>query len=174
MAPIVEVTTPVAATLLGVTYEHFKTVLATEEVPHLERGSKGNPWKFHMPTLIGWWLKRELDKAPNQRGRTLSLNDARQKKTAAEAELAELELAKAKADVIPTEIVTAVLARTLTAARGRLLAIPAKAGPLVCMQEPHAARETLEKMIREVLEELSQDVVGLASGGSEGSGKAVA
>ena len=61
----------------------------------------------------------------------VSINVARQRKTAAEAELAEIELAKARADVLGIEDVAKQWDAILTGVRTRLLAMPTKVAPMV-------------------------------------------
>lgn len=64
----------------------------------------------------------------------VSIDVARQRKTAAEAELAEIELAKARADVVGIEDVAKQWDTILTGVRTRLLAMPTKVAPMVAQK----------------------------------------
>src|SRR5688500_10594066 len=78
--------------------------------------------KFRLSTCVPWFVERERERARGARG----LNDldlARQRKTVAEARLAELELAKAEAAVIPTELHGQRLADRLETVAGAVKAI---------------------------------------------------
>lgn len=157
-----ELTATQAAQALGIRYRHFRELLNTEDgVPHLEKGGPGKKWKFELGPLNRWWLERELKKSPHQAGRMLTLNDAREAKLSAEAQMAQLELGRMQDELVPISSVRPMLGQALTAVRGRLLAIPAKAAPVIRPDDPNMAREFLDKMIREVLEELSDGAIDL-------------
>ena len=94
----------------------------------------------------------------------VSIDVARQRKTAAEAELAEIELAKARADVVGIEDVAKQWDTILTGVRTRLLAMPTKVAPMV-------APETDQSLVKEVIEDAVHTALGeLAAGLSDDTG----
>lgn len=164
-----ELTTADAAKALGVKYKYFREILMTEDVPHTERGGPGKSWKFDLAVLNRWWLEREIKKSPHQTGRMLTLNDARGAKLDAEAKMAQLELAKMQEELVPVSSVLPMLTKALTAVRGRLLSIPAKAAPVINPADPKMAREFLDHLIREVLQELSDEAIDFGISDEPGS-----
>ena len=94
----------------------------------------------------------------------VSIDVARQRKTAAEAELAEIELAKARADVVAIDDVAQQWDMILGSVRTRLLGLPTKVAPI-------AAVETDQSTVKELLEDAIYNVLGeLAAGLSDGPG----
>lgn len=85
-----------------------------------------------------------------------SYDEARTRKISAEAEIAELELAKVKGILVLADDVVDAWKDVLNALRGKLLSLPTKAAPLLAVEtEPPACQEICEQLINEALEELS-------------------
>ena len=86
----------------------------------------------------------------------MTYDEARTRKVAAEAEIAELELAKIRGDLaIVADVVTA-WDDVLSAMKAKLLAIPTKMGPeLAADDDATVIQAKLEAEIRECLDELS-------------------
>jgi hypothetical protein len=85
-----------------------------------------------------------------------SYDEARTRKIAAEAEIAELELAKVKGLLVLADDVVDAWQDVLNALRGKLLSLPTKAAPMLAVEtEPPACQEICEQLINEALEELS-------------------
>jgi len=83
-------------------------------------------------------------------------DQARTRKVTAEAEIAELELAKVKGDLVVAEDVVQAWENVLGALKGKLLSIPTKAAPVVAAEtEPAICQKICEDLILEALEELS-------------------
>lgn len=86
----------------------------------------------------------------------LNYESARHKK--AQADLAELELTKARGDVVQIELVRQVVADDYKRVRARLLAIPAKlAAPIASMENIIDIEETIDGAVNAALAELSAD-----------------
>jgi len=90
----------------------------------------------------------------------ISIDVARQRKTAAEAELAEIELAKARAAVVRIEDVARQWESILGGVRTRFLALPTKLAPLVAV-------ENKQKIVEEIISDgvytaLGQLVTGIS------------
>lgn len=103
--------------------------------------------------------------------RMLTLDEARTRKLSAEAELAEIELAKAKGDLVPAALVIAAWEEVLRAMKAKLLAIPSKAAPVLAAEDnPGEVQKLLDTEIEEALNELSnyQPTVDATSTGSSG------
>src|SRR5210317_126642 len=85
-----------------------------------------------------------------------SYDEARTRKVNAEAEIAELELAKVRGELVIAEDVVKAWDDVLSALKGKLLSIPTKAAPVVSA-EPDAGicQSILEDLVNEALEELS-------------------
>jgi len=85
-----------------------------------------------------------------------SYDEARTRKVNAEAEIAELELAKLKGVLVVAEDVTTAWEDVLGAFKGKLLSIPSKAAPVVASElEAGGCQKILEDLINEALTELS-------------------
>lgn len=85
-----------------------------------------------------------------------SYDEARTRKTEAEAEIAELTLEKLKGTLCETGDVVKAWENVLHACRAKLLAIPAKISPVVANEDdPAVIKDYIEGQIREALLELS-------------------
>ena len=88
----------------------------------------------------------------------ISIDVARQRKTAAEAEMAEIDLAKARADVVLVEDVGKQWDAILSAVKTRLLAVPNKVAPL-------ASVEIDQAIVKEIIEDGIHTALGELAGG---------
>jgi phage terminase Nu1 subunit (DNA packaging protein) len=85
-----------------------------------------------------------------------SYDEARTKKMNADAELAQLELLKARGELVAVDDVRNAWVDVLGAMRGKLLAIPTKAAPLISTETDIGLIQNLiEKQIHEALNELA-------------------
>lgn len=85
-----------------------------------------------------------------------SYDEARTRKVHAEAQIAELELAKVKGELVIAEDVVKAWEDVLGALKGKLLNIPAKAAPVVASESDAGNCQIIcEDLINEALEELS-------------------
>jgi len=85
-----------------------------------------------------------------------SYDEARTRKVDAEAEIAELELAKVHGTLVLAVDVVQAWEDVLGALKGKLLSIPTKAAPVVSAEPDAAMCQTiLEDLLNEALEELS-------------------
>lgn len=82
-------------------------------------------------------------------------NDAKKRKLDAEAELAEIEVAKARGEVVPVEEATRWFEGVCTRVRGKLLGlIPRLATASVGHSTPREAQVALQPIVHEVMDEL--------------------
>lgn len=85
-----------------------------------------------------------------------SYDEARTRKVNAEAEIAELELAKVRGELVVADDVVRAWDDVLSAMKGKLLSIPTKAAPVVSAESgAGACQKILEDLVNEALEELS-------------------
>jgi len=86
----------------------------------------------------------------------LTYDEARTRKVAAEAEIAELELAKVRGELALVQDVIKAWDDVLAALKAKLLAIPTKMGPILAAElDAGNVQRQLEDQIRECLNELS-------------------
>jgi phage terminase Nu1 subunit (DNA packaging protein) len=134
------------ATLLGVDVRTLKN-LVDEGMPKLDRG------KYPLQACVQWYLQRERELARGAKG----LNDldlARQRKTIAEARLAELNIAKEESLVIPTELHADRLRERLETVAGAVKAISRYHADVKAAVTDVAADALLDRMSDELLAEL--------------------
>jgi hypothetical protein len=96
----------------------------------------------------------------NPRGRPAiqdaDYNAARARKMEADAQLAELELLKAKRELVSSADVLSAWVDVLGAMRGKLLSLPTKVAPLIATEtEIGLIQHIVEQQVREALDELS-------------------
>lgn len=90
----------------------------------------------------------------------MSWDEARARKVAAEAEMAEIELAKERGLLLPVEMVAEINENIFGVFRARMTALPAKAAPDVFSADSLTEAKTLLKQhINAALDELSNSVV---------------
>lgn len=85
-----------------------------------------------------------------------SYDEARTRKVNAEAEIAELQLAKARGELALVDDVITAWVDVLTATKAKLIAIPTKTATILASEnDPTIIKKELEEQIREALFELS-------------------
>lgn len=140
--------------------------------PVVQEGTQNKEWQISIPAVFDW---RAEQAATDAIGDTVSLDleEAKRRKLAAEAALAELELAKEQNKVVEIDQVARVVGEEYANCRARLLAIPSKLAPLLdATPGINAKRDLIEQAITEALDELTADGaadLGPVDGGAEGS-----
>ena len=103
-----------------------------------------------------------------------SYDEARTRKVNAEAEIAELELARVHGTLVLAEDVVQAWEDVLGALKGKLLSIPTKAAPVVSAESDAALCQTiLEDLMNEALEELSNYEPAIDPSSTSGSGESL-
>ncbi len=139
----------------GVTFPTIRAWVR-KGMPTLREGGQGTTWQFDSATVFEWHKKQAAINAIGDVSR-LDIDEARRRKLAAEAALCELDLSKARGDVISISEVGAVWLDIVSAARSRMLSIPAKMAAVIAPEsDPMKIRELLETEIEESLDELSR------------------
>ena len=86
-----------------------------------------------------------------------AFEEARTRKTTAEADIKEMEVAQAAGALIPAEEVVASWTDILANLKAKLLALPVKTAPLVRQEEDlRVIEHIIESQVREALSELAQ------------------
>ena len=85
-----------------------------------------------------------------------SYDEARTRKTNAEAQIAEIELEKVRGELVPAEDVVSAWNDVLGALKSKLMSIPTKGAPILATEsQAGVCQKILEDLITEALEELS-------------------
>jgi phage terminase Nu1 subunit (DNA packaging protein) len=140
------VTRDYLAKLFGVDVRSVKNFV-DEGMPKAGRG------KYSLQACVPWYITREREAARQNKG----LNDldlARQRKTVAEARLAEIELATAEGEAIPLEMHVARMRERLETVAGAVKAISRYQPDIKAAVTDEAADALCDRMGDEILAEL--------------------
>jgi hypothetical protein len=120
-------------------------------MPHEKRAKKSY---IPMPAGRVWYTEYLVQKGRKQVTPT-SLDEARQRKEAAQAEMAELDLAKARDELMTASEFARVLGDAFARARARLQNLaPRIAGTVLGAETITEAQARIEPLVREAMEEL--------------------
>lgn len=126
-------------------------------MPFVQRGSKGREWIFDTAQCIEWLRQQDVEAALGDTAK-IDYDEARRRKMAADAALAEYELAKARRTVITVEEATAMIADDYARCRRRLMEIPGRLSQrLAGESDPAAVERMLKDDVTAALEELTAD-----------------
>ena len=131
-----------------------------EGCPYIKRpGRKGvSQWEFSPAAVFEWRIERERRAVLGEVVK-IDETEARRRKLAAEAGLAELELAKANGACVSIEDAQRASGQMIGAARAKLLSMPNKLCRLVAIESDVA---TCESLLRDSVEEaLAELAAGL-------------
>jgi len=105
----------------------------------------------------------------NDESNFVTYDEARTRKIAADAELAEMELAKAKREYISVYDVQSAWQDVLANMKAKLLSMPSTVAPLVQSETNlGVVKDIIENSVRECLEELSSYDPGIEQRGVDG------
>lgn len=117
------------------------------------KGQRGN--QYDTGAVIAWLRKREVDSLMTNTS-AIDIEEAKRRKLAAEAGLAELELAKEQETVVLIEDAAQEFGEQLSNLRAKLLSMPTKTASLVyTAKDITEAKDILENAILEALNELA-------------------
>jgi hypothetical protein len=94
-----------------------------------------------------------------------NIQTAKYRRESAEADLAEIEVAKARRELAATADVVDILARVLRAFRKRLADLPANLGPAVNPSDPAHGTAAVRRWVDGVLPLLREDIVAVFAKG---------
>lgn len=126
-------------------------------MPLVSRGGEGRGASFQIDVSdVMKWQVSQATKDVSDKLEAINIDEARLRKVAAEAALAELDLALKRGDAVSLTAVAKMWAGMVTAFKYRCLSIPAKLAPvLVAETDLVVARGMLEREIHEALDELT-------------------
>lgn len=140
--------------LLGCSMQRISTLIA-QGLPVLQRGSRGKDWAFDGAAIVEWVRQQEAAKLGDT-GEKLDPDQAKARKDQAQAELAELELAKRRGALIEVAKVEAMMAGDYAFTKQRMLAMPSKVAPLLSViTEPAEIQAILYREVSDSLNELA-------------------
>jgi phage terminase Nu1 subunit (DNA packaging protein) len=144
-------------------------------MPVLEQGRKGREYAFDTGEVRKWLEDRAVSATQGDMSK-LSLEEIRKRYETARAAREELELAKAKREVVPIDEVSKIVGAEFSRCKTRLLAIPTKVRPTVeeWTGNPEATAEIVQAIEARIYEGLSEIVshVGEEEEGEPGEGAA--
>ena len=146
-----EATHPVEtiARLLDLSTRRVQQLSKEGVIPRAERG------RYEISASVRGYIAYLKERSINPG--VVSFDEVRARKTAAEAEMAEIDLKEKKGLLIATEEVARSWAEIIGACRSKLLSMPAKIAPVVAVEDiPAICKQIVEEQIEEALDELSK------------------
>jgi terminase small subunit / prophage DNA-packing protein len=141
------------ADIIGRTEEWITQAQKDQTFPVVERGRGRAGNKYETSDVIHWINRRAVD---NLVGDKIDIEEAKRRKIAAEAALAEVELAITQGKLIPADQIEKAWSEMIMACRSKLLSIPTKASPEVFAAENLTeVKVILKQSINEAINELS-------------------
>lgn len=116
----------------------------------------GDQWKFDTAASVEWLRQRERQSALGEIA-TIDESEAKRRKLAAEAAMAELDLAKAEEQAVSLQDFAKAWSGMIGSARAKLLGLGSKLGPgLAIIDDAAECRSAVDAGIGEALQELSE------------------
>src|SRR3954454_1824027 len=145
-----------ACSTFGLSRREFDQLLVVGFPAKKKSGSRGEDWSVDTVEAFRWLVVQELAKHGVGGGaeRPPDMNEERARLLRAQANLAEVELARVRGRSVDVEAVKRLIERLVGAANARLGAMPAKLAPIVRPDDPVTARRHLELGVEEVRAEL--------------------
>lgn len=142
------------ATVFGVSTETI-SAWCRKGCPFKTRGRHGHSYTFHLTDVVAWRVE-DLHNQSQAERKSGTPSDAFKRKAEAEAELKEMELAKARGDLLHRDMVSQVFTSGILSCRSRLLSIPTKTAPLlISCKTIQQIQQVLQKVIDDALTELA-------------------
>lgn len=119
-------------------------------------GRPGEQWKFDTAAAVEWLRQRERQSVLGEVAK-IDESEAKRRKLAAEAAMAELDLAKAEGAALGIQDFGTAWAAMIGSARAKLLGLGSKLGPSVAIVDDAAeCNAMIDGAIAEALQELSE------------------
>ena len=133
-----------------------QTVAELCRLPGVPRVRKQNGWLYLWPDFNDWWRDLKIQQATD-RATPANFDLAQARKMEADADLAELTLAKLRGELIAVADYRSALAGSLDCVRARLLGLDSRLAPLVVgVENVLKAKALIRPIVNEVLTELSE------------------
>lgn len=118
-------------------------------IPKTERG------RYELVPAVRGYIRYLKERSINPG--VVSFDEVRARKTAAEAEMAELELLQRKGDLIPMQQVVDTWLELIASCRSKMLSMPAKLAPVVAVEDnPAVCKQIVEEQMMEALDEIAR------------------
>ncbi|MFS9379428.1 terminase small subunit [Citrobacter sp. ANG330] len=133
--------------------------------PYVVKGSKSRAWVFDTAAVAQWREDHKVKAATGQT--TLTEDELKLRKLEAETVMAELELAKARGDVAPLELMSGMMSHVFAQVRAGIRNLPTRCvSQLIGESDPRKFKQVMLMEIDIVLEELAK--ADLTDGYTEG------
>lgn len=142
------------AEILGVSLPTI-TSKVSKGMPFEQRGGRGKEWTFDTAAVFQWEKEQAILSATGDLS-SVTDDELKRRKLAAETTLVELEAAKKRGEFIPREEIEKLLSELVIATRTRLLLVPRRcAVHLIGLSDETEIRGIIEAEQLEALTELS-------------------
>jgi phage terminase Nu1 subunit (DNA packaging protein) len=129
----------------------------TRGCPVVERGGRGREWQFDTAAVHDWLMTNAVAAASGDTSK-MDIDEARRRKLAAEATMAEIDVDQRLARLVTVEDSRRVIGAQCAMVRTRLLAMPSTWAPRLHRIKTIAEiAEVMTAAVVEALEELSAD-----------------
>ena len=135
--------------LLLVTPRRVQQLVREGILPRSERG------RYELVPVVQAYVGYLKDRTIGAEVNVISLDEARQRKLAAEAELAEILLREKTNELVSLDLVRMVWEELISTSRAKLLSLPAKIAPVVAVEDDaNICKQLVEEAVNEALYEL--------------------
>ena len=142
------------AEILGVSLPTI-TSKVSKGMPFEQRGGRGREWTFDTAAVFEWEKEQAIINATGDLS-SVTDDELKRRKLAAETTLVELEGAKKRGDLIPREEIEKMLVNLVLDTKARLLLVPRRCAPLLTqLTSEQEIRDIIEEEQREALTDLS-------------------
>ncbi|MEC7509917.1 MAG: terminase small subunit [Pseudomonadota bacterium] len=142
------------AEILGVSLPTI-TSKVSKGMPFEQRGGRGREWSFDTAAVFEWEKEQAIINATGDLS-SVTDDELKRRKLAAETMLVELEAGKKRGDLIPREEIEKMLVNLVLDTKARLLLVPRRCAPLLTqLTSEQEIRDIIEEEQREALTDLS-------------------
>jgi len=143
------------AAIMGVS---AMTIRAWERkgMPVARKGSRGKPGQYNTADVIRWRGEQAALAATGDTN-AMDMEEARRRKTAAEAALAEMDLALRRGELVEVDTVGRLVAEEYATVRANLMAMPGEMAPDLEHLSVLEIEELLGTKVTEILDALTAD-----------------
>jgi phage terminase Nu1 subunit (DNA packaging protein) len=124
-------------------------------MPIETQGGRGKGHEIDTAAAIEWMVQDRIKEVAGPSNLN-SFDAARTRKEVANADIAEMDLAERRGELVRLAAIGKVFANAVARSRARLLAIPTKVAPIVVGQKIAEAKATIEDALHDALNELGK------------------
>ena len=153
--------------LLLLTPRRIQQLVREGVLPRFVRG------RYELVPVVQAYVGYLKDRTIGTEVNVISLDEARQRKLAAEAELAEILLREKTNELVSLDLVRMVWEELISTSRARFLSLPAKIAPVVAVEDDaNICKQLVEEAVNEALYELEHWVDSFAAENTTADGDA--